>query len=84
MVGIEFILAPIFCNSELRLTEIDPREPITIGTTVQDVFDNLFTKIHKSEYLSFFSTNFWCSLLSPGIVMSIKHGDDLQITVISG
>ena len=53
MIYTAFIAIPIFHNSALTLTGIDPKELMTIGTMIYDAFHNLLIRIHKSDYLSF-------------------------------
>ena len=75
---VELTVIPIFQSSELRLSGIDPKEPRSINWyhMIHKVFHNLLSKIHKSEYLSFFLINFWYNLMSPVIVHNCQLNNE--------
>ena len=66
------IFQGIFFSSCLKLIDITPAAPITIGITRTSVaFHRRFTSIERSMYLSFFSILFFSIFASPGIAISM-------------
>ena len=73
-------------HSDTKPKGIDPSAPITIRTTMDDVLHSLLIRMHKSAYLSFFSTILCEIRESPGLATSINIVlfSPLIIYVISG